>query len=366
MFRPGAPARLGTVPGRPYDAPPYRPRTVGETHWAARSCVTVAVLLASALAVAVTGAAARAVGVSSVFRYHPADVQQTWRPAMSSAVEGGALPAADGLPLVADRDAVDDAGELDGGSEHVLGGRALEWQEPMRFHIKLFRSGRSFNCGGTLITRRHVLTAAHCTANTNTTLRLGGLNLTEGLEVRFGRRIAHPEYNPATSRSDVAVIELSRELTPKEMTTNNLELVRLNRWPKVPAPGSKASLTGWGYRTEGLSGMVVKLVVKAQLTVIDMEKCSARYERMFLVSLAKDQELCAGLNGRRSCNGVRVDRRVWERGGVAARFACHRAAEMALAPVWAALTRPCDSIGYRNRGAWSRGCHAGTRRDAAD
>jgi len=363
MIRPGTPARLGVL-GRPYDAPPYRPRTVGETHWAARLCVTVAVLLASSLVVAITSAAASAVGIPDVFRYHPVDVQQIWRPAMSSATEGGALPAADGLPLVADRDAVVDAGELDGGSEHVLGGQVFQWREPMRFHAKIFRSKR-FNCGGTLITRRHILTAAHCRVNVNATVRLGGLKLTDGLEVPVGRRIAHPDYQPALSRSDVAIIELGRELTLKEMKANGLEPVRLNRWPKAPTPGSQAALTGWGYRVQGPSGTVVNLVIKAQLTVIDVEECNARYQQMFLVSIDKSQELCAGRNGRRSCNGVRVGRRVWERGRVAARFACYRAAEVALARVWAAPTRPYDWIRHRIRCTWSRCCHAGTRRDAA-
>lgn len=197
-----------------------------------------------------------------------------------------------------------DAGDLDGSlpTERVIGGTLTQWQTPTGFHAKFFLSGR-FVCAGTLITRRHILTAAHCNINANSSVRLGGLKLLEGLELPIGRVTAHPDYQPATSRSDLAVVELGRDVSDAQMKAHNLQLVRLNPWPKLPENGSSPTLTGWGYRIQSPGGTASDQLIKAQLTIIDVKACNARYERLSLLAISTSQELCAGQNGRRSCNG---------------------------------------------------------------
>eukprot|EP00168_Porphyra_purpurea_P007863 TRINITY_DN1988_c0_g1_i5.p1 TRINITY_DN1988_c0_g1~~TRINITY_DN1988_c0_g1_i5.p1 ORF type:complete len:281 (+),score=59.38 TRINITY_DN1988_c0_g1_i5:750-1592(+) len=194
------------------------------------------------------------------------------------------------------------AGGLDGGSERVLGGMPMRWKVPMGFHAKFFKEG-NFSCAGTLITRRHLLTAAHCKTNANMTVRLGGFKLDEGLEISIGRVTTHPQYSDTLTQSDVAVVELGREVTLREMETNGFELVRLNKWPKLPKTGVQAALTGWGFRTEGQGGETANHVIIAQLTVLDVRSCNARYERTALPSIRISEELCAGGSGKRSCNG---------------------------------------------------------------
>ena len=54
-------------------------------------------------------------------------------------------------------------------SDYVIGGyKADEKRYPWMVYIKVNKNGVLFYCGGTLISARHILTAAHCTLNMTT------------------------------------------------------------------------------------------------------------------------------------------------------------------------------------------------------
>ncbi|XP_063702187.1 trypsin-like [Culicoides brevitarsis] len=149
------------------------------------------------------------------------------------------------------------------------------------------------NCGGSIISDRWILSAAHCDAST---IEVGTDRWNAGKKIAVKRWIKHENYNPSTLENDIAVVELAE---PIEFAYN-MQPVKLPE-PYYEVPGSyetRAYLTGFGFEQSG--GNVQSRLKEAELFVVSNEECSQIHYSTVYQSM-----LCAGIRegGRGQCSG---------------------------------------------------------------
>ncbi|XP_055640443.1 CLIP domain-containing serine protease B4-like isoform X2 [Toxorhynchites rutilus septentrionalis] len=190
------------------------------------------------------------------------------------------------------------------------------------FQYKKPRGQTGFHCGGVLITKRYVLSAAHCFVG----LRSGW----EAIKVRLGEWDFESELDCTEEDGDqhcappVQEFDLERIMPHEGFSVRDkhkscdIALVRLSREAEftnyvkpicIPEPGSVNSgrlydgimfASGWG-KTENASSSRYKL--HTSLQAADYSTCRAAYANSLQIMLG-DGQFCAGVNdGRDTCNG---------------------------------------------------------------
>ncbi|XP_042877664.1 transmembrane protease serine 9-like isoform X2 [Penaeus japonicus] len=191
-------------------------------------------------------------------------------------------------------------------NQRIVGGMETGVNE-YPWHVGLARRGQMFPfCGGSVISARHVLTAAHCTEpitkyKWKVEALIGFHQLTSTASTPAAKRIPigtihqHPGYSQSTLANDIALVELSSRL---ELSADpRVGPVCLPR-PGHLYEGAAAFATGWGKVKEGGSQPVT--LQEVEVPVISNAKCEASYPGAILPT-----SLCAGLaeGGKDSCQG---------------------------------------------------------------
>ncbi|XP_056596456.1 chymotrypsin-like elastase family member 2A [Triplophysa dalaica] len=205
----------------------------------------------------------------------------------------------------------------------IIGGedaQAGAWPWQVSIHVE-DNFGSYHSCGGSLINKDWVLSAAHCFKRndpSNIVMYFGrrsksGPNPNE-ISRKASQMIKHPNYDSSTFDFDIALVQLSSSVD----FTNYVRPVCLAAAGSVFAGGTETWVTGFGRLQTG--GTAADTLQEVMIPIVNHIDCNKAYSGSITSNM-----ICAGLlnvGGKSSCNGdsggpaVNTNGSLWIQSGI--------------------------------------------------
>lgn len=212
---------------------------------------------------------------------------------------GSVLPESDALLSILPRPHYEQSGEIESPrGNRIVGGYEIDITDAP--HQVSLQSRGSHICGGSIISSKWVLTAAHCTDGasvSNLRVRVGSTKHASGGQViAISRIFQHPQFSYSTIDYDYSLLQLAKTLS----LNNSSHVITLPEQDESLPDGTLCEVSGWG-NTQSITQSRDKLRA-AYVPSYNQQQCNQAYR---LYGGVTDRMICAGFQqgGKDACQG---------------------------------------------------------------